>query len=288
MPTRRVAIVGGGITGAVAASALAPVCEVHVYDQGRRGSGRPRVAPHGRSVHTRRAGHGRTTARRARIRPWLPVFAGGRRARARLPSGSTAASALPARPLWHGRRRRVALFRLVHERRARLRGGWRDAQVPRRVLEASGATVHAGVRVSGLRRVAAADGGPPQWALLGVGGAAAFHDTAEAVAAATEAAALGAPFDAVLLTDVSSSFASWHRASAGVPESLAARVRERARVPLFAAMVAFAEPLGARRHQLWRWRAGFGGRAAPRAARPRERRGGALDAFVSTPAFAVR
>ena len=74
------------------------------------------------------------------------------------------------------------------------------------------APLHAGVRVFGHaspRRTA-----PATRALLGVGGAAAFHDS-EAVAAATEAAALGALLDAVLLTDVSSSFANWHRASVG-------------------------------------------------------------------------
>jgi hypothetical protein len=47
----------------------------------------------------------------------------------------------------------------------------------------------------------------------------------------------------VLFTDISSSFASWHRASAGVPESFAARARDRVRVPLFSAMVAFDRPL---------------------------------------------
>jgi len=47
----------------------------------------------------------------------------------------------------------------------------------------------------------------------------------------------------VLLTDISSSFGSWHRASAGVPECFAARVRDRVRVPLFSAMVAFDRPL---------------------------------------------
>lgn len=47
----------------------------------------------------------------------------------------------------------------------------------------------------------------------------------------------------VLVTDISASFAAWHRASAGVPESLAARVRDRVRIPLFAAMVAFDRPL---------------------------------------------
>ena len=41
----------------------------------------------------------------------------------------------------------------------------------------------------------------------------------------------------VMLTDVSSAFGEWHRASAGVPEALAVRVRSRVRVPLFSCMV---------------------------------------------------
>ena len=246
MPTRRVAVVGGGITGAVAASALAPVCEVHVYDQGRRGPG-------GRASH--RTVDPSTLAVLATDAPppgALEFDHGCQFLRADDARMRTLAAEWVDRGIcaaWRGRFGTVGdgaspFFGLPTSAAPVYVGVGGMHRVPRRVLEASGATVHAGVRVSGLRRVAAADGGPPQWALLGVGGAAAFHDTAEAVAAATEAAALGAPFDAVLLTDVSSSFANWHRASAGVPESLAARVRERVRVPLFAAMVAFAEPLG--------------------------------------------
>ncbi len=43
MATKRVAVVGGGITGAMAASTIAQLCghtvEVVVFDQGRRGPG---------------------------------------------------------------------------------------------------------------------------------------------------------------------------------------------------------------------------------------------------------
>ena len=53
-------------------------------------------------------------------------------------------------------------------------------------------------------------------------------------------------YDGIILTDVSSSFGKWHRASAGVPEPFAARVRERvgSRVPLFTAMIAFDKESG--------------------------------------------
>ncbi len=112
-------------------------------------------------------------------------------------------------------------------------------KLPRALLRSSeGVTVNAGVRVSGMTR----DEGASEWTLQGVGGVAAFHDTPEAQAAATAPRVLGT-FDIVLLSDVSSSFESWHRASAGVPEAIAERVRSRVRVPLFSCMVALPTPL---------------------------------------------
>ena len=263
--------------------------EVHVYDQGRRGPG-------GRASH--RTVDPSTLAVLATDAPppgALEFDHGCQFLRADDARMRTLAAEWVDRGIcaaWRGRCRTVGdgaspFFGLPTSAAPVYVGVGGMHRVPRRVLEASGATVHAGVRVSGLRRVAAADGGPPQWALLGVGGAAAFHDTAEAVAAAAEAAALGAPFDAVLLTDVSSSFANWHRASAGVPESLAARVRERVRVPLFAAMVAFAEPLGLALDGI-----NFGGAPVWWASRTQSKPGlesGAAECWtlVSTPAFAV-
>ena len=113
--------------------------------------------------------------------------------------------------------------------------------LPRRLLNACDSDrvqVRRGVRVSGMDREA--DG---SWALLGVSGAAAFHDTADGAAQQAQREVLGL-FDLVVLTDVSSSFGGWHRASAGVPEAFAAQVRDRVRVPMFSTMVAFASPLG--------------------------------------------
>jgi hypothetical protein len=94
-----------------------------------------------------------------------------------------------------------------------------------------------------------------KWTLQGVDGIPAYHDTPEKIVQKLNAESdnnnkniLGSDtvkenggYDAVLLTDVSSSFGKWHRASAGVPEEFASRVRERvgARVPLFTAMIAF-------------------------------------------------
>ena len=103
-----------------------------------------------------------------------------------------------------------------------------------------GLNVFSGTRVSRMERAGR------HWKLFGTGGVAAYHDTSEKEAQAqAQERLLGEGYEAVILTDVSSSFGAWHRASAGVPESFANRVRERvgARVPLFSAMVAFDTPL---------------------------------------------
>jgi len=97
--------------------------------------------------------------------------------------------------------------------------------------------VHCGVRVARMER----DESTRRWRLLGQSGEAAYHDTSEKVVRerAQGHFLLGdeAGYDAVILTDVSSSFGKWHRASAGVPEEFAQQVRRRvgARVPLMTA-----------------------------------------------------
>lgn len=109
--------------------------------------------------------------------------------------------------------------------------------------------IFTGTRVAQLDR----DEATNKWKLVGTTGTAAFHDTTEkAMKKSLNANGgqhyLGAAegYDAIILTDVSSSFGKWHRASAGVPESFASRVRERvnARVPLFTTMVAFENESG--------------------------------------------
>lgn len=114
-------------------------------------------------------------------------------------------------------------------------------QLPRRILAGATAAVHRGTRVISIDHNADAAQGRT-WRLSGVGGEAAFHDTAEDVAATAKPHVLG-EFDAVLVTDVSASFEGWHRASAGLPSDFTEGLRRRARVPLFACMVAFDEPL---------------------------------------------
>ena len=102
-------------------------------------------------------------------------------------------------------------------------------------------------------RVAKVDRDPisKKWFLYGLDGTSAYHDTTEQKVKELQQphVKLGSlkpteeeGYDAVLLTDVSSSsFGTWHRASANVPDEFATKVRERvgARVPLFTAMIAF-------------------------------------------------
>lgn len=101
--------------------------------------------------------------------------------------------------------------------------------------------INPGTRVSKLVQISSG-----KWRLEGVGGKAALHDTKESEARQAKHGTLGEDeddgYDYVILTDISStSFDSWHRASAGVPDGFAAQVRQRvgARVPLFTAIVAF-------------------------------------------------
>lgn len=102
--------------------------------------------------------------------------------------------------------------------------------------------VYTGHRVASMQR----NDDTKKWTLFGTAGDAAFHDTPETTKATEQPLlTLGHGYDAVVLTDVSSSFDAWHRASAGVPLDFAARVRTRAgaRVPLFACFIAFETPL---------------------------------------------
>ena len=102
--------------------------------------------------------------------------------------------------------------------------------------------LRAGERVESMTR----DESTGLWSLWGKSGEAAYHDSKESVAQNVAKELVGAGFDAVVLTDLSSSFGAWHRASAGVPQGFADRVAARAgsRVPLFTSMVAYESSLG--------------------------------------------
>jgi hypothetical protein len=102
--------------------------------------------------------------------------------------------------------------------------------------------VKVGARVAKVEKIES-DVDQGKWRLMGTSGEAAFHDSKESVAQqAQHTACSPLAFDALLVTDVSASFEGWHRASAGLPacaQEVMARVRERVRVPLFTALVAF-------------------------------------------------
>ena len=241
----RIAIVGGGITGAMVASELAhnaPNCDVHLFDQGRRGPG-------GRASH-RAVADGKVIVKddREEISPAALRFDHGcqftRADDSRMRALVERWVGLGWAAEWRGRfgvageGEAMDFFGLPSHREPVFVGVGGMHMLPRRVLANCGATLHRGVRVARMER----DEATSTWTLHGVGGEAAYHDTAEASAAAAAPTALGS-FDIVVLTDVSSSFGSWHRASAGLPPDFGARVGARVRVPLFAAMVAFREPL---------------------------------------------
>ena len=99
--------------------------------------------------------------------------------------------------------------------------------------------IHSGVRVAQLNR----DAVTKKWRLIGTSGEAAYHDTSEKLQLDCQRNVIGeeSGYDAVILTDISSSFGGWHRASAGVPDSFSKAVRDKvgARVPLLTAMIAF-------------------------------------------------
>ena len=156
--------------------------------------------------------------------------------------------------------------------------------LPRKILELSRVTVQRGSRVSSVRKSG------DKWELFGTRGEAAFHDTKEDVAQ-KEQEQLLCFADAVIFTDISSSSESWHRASAGIPDSLRELVPQKARLPLFSCMVALDRPVTpsipydgftvAGNSDLW-----F---AACSQSKPGFPEGG-LECWtlVSTPAFAVR
>ena len=241
----RVAIVGGGIAGACCASLLSNSfksrVDVVVFDQGRRGPG-------GRASH--RAvkdgvvvGDDLVDKLALHFDHGLQFFRADSAAMQDLVAGWVAKGFAAE---WKGRfgyagkgSEGAGFFGLPSRKEPVYAGVGGTHSLVRSVLkEAKGVKVNRGVRCAGLRKLE--DG---QWELLGVHGKAAYHDSAESVASAAGHESLGR-FDYVVLTDISSSFGGWHRASAGVPEAFAKRVRNRVRVPLFSAMVAFEESLG--------------------------------------------
>ncbi|EOD22427.1 hypothetical protein EMIHUDRAFT_200815 [Emiliania huxleyi CCMP1516] len=257
----KVAIVGGGITGASAASSLAGYgIEVTVFDQGGRGPGG-------------RASHRRVDAASGTVGPDDSLLAPEDDSTYEFDHGcqffradSPQMRAITERWVeagwasrWEGRFGRLGrgadsrgsndfaaapdFFGVPGSEGPVYTGVGGMHRLPRAILAASGASVRRGVRVSSV--APAAGGG---WALRGTGGLAALHDTANSIADGVDDAPLGV-FDAVLLTDASQSLGGWHRASAGLAAGTGSaeavgRVRHRVRVPLFSAIVALSHPIG--------------------------------------------
>lgn len=225
---RKVAIIGGGITGAVVATELHaqnPTLQIVVFDQGRRGPG-------GRASHrsvnavtqqvmlseespdddgtTFEFDHGcqffRADSRKMQelVQEWMH-------------QGLVAP--------WQGRWGRITpdtthgFFGLPNNNNNETVyvgvGGMH--QIPRQLLlgssQPANLVVHAGTRVG--RVTPSEDGG---WDLWGTSGSAAFHDTPESSSSGTAAAQILDTADAVIVTDISASQDMWHRASAGLPQ----------------------------------------------------------------------
>lgn len=250
MPSRKssVAIVGGGITGACAASELAKHFQnVIVFDQGRRGPG------------------GRASHRSVRTSDEAILA----------DDDVQCHSATDTLQFDHG----CQFFRADSKEMSEtllvewLSNGWVapwkarlgcinasedstiqdffgvptiDAEVfigvggmhllPRKILDAAKVIVHRGTRVSSVRKSG------DQWELRGMTGDAAYHDTKQEDVHKEQDHVL-CHVDAVIFTDISSASESWHRASAGIPTSLQSMIPKKARLPLFSCMVALDRPV---------------------------------------------
>ncbi len=155
--------------------------------------------------------------------------------------------------------------------------------LPRKILDAAKVTVRRGTRVASVRKSG------EKWELRGTRGDAAFHDTMEADAQRVQEESLCLA-DAVIFTDISSSSESWHRASAGIPNTLRKKIPNKARLPLFSCMVALDRPVGhlipydgftvAGNSDLW-----FAARSQSKPGIPQG--GSECWTLVSTPSFAV-
>ena len=269
LPKYNVAIIGGGITGATAAQTLAKYdnVNIHLFDQGRSGVGgrtstravnsntsdKTNTNTDNKSEPSMRWDHGCQFFRadtdkfkllvkdwmtKGFIQEWKGNFMSS-------PSASPSRDffGLPSHPPFYvgaDGMQSISKGILHHILNTQNKDNDKDNGDTCPQLN-----LFTGTRVAQLER----DKESNRWKLFGTSGTAAFHDTPEkTVQQSNDKIQLGAMegYDAIILTDVSSSFGQWHRASAGVPESFASKVRERvgSRVPLFTAMIAFETESG--------------------------------------------
>eukprot|EP00979_Chaetoceros_neogracilis_P015000 scaffold5222_cov282-Chaetoceros_neogracile.AAC.15 len=255
-PTKyNIAIIGGGITGATAAQSLAqhPNVNVHLFDQGRRGVG-GRTSSRTSTDASMRWDHGCQFFRadtdqfkelvqhwmaKDLIQKWEGRFISSPHNK-KIHRDFFGLPSLP--PFYVGKDGMQSISQGILEDIITARASDDKDHI-------HNLNLFTGTRVAHLER----DEESKRWKIFGTTGNAAFHDTPEKVVQQSNGndkikTPLGCAegYDAIILTDVSSSFGNWHRASAGVPESFAARVRERvgSRVPLFTAMIAFDKESG--------------------------------------------
>ena len=276
-----VAIVGGGITGATAAATLAQyaqlqngensLLEIHVLDQGRRGPG-GRASHRSVDMTTKQVvvkdeqaqvdtestttssscyefDHGCQFFRadthefqtqllqpwldKGWVAPWKGRFSGT--------SSDTSSDffGIPTRrePIYIGVGGMHTLpQRLIHHNHQHIQ-------------------LHAGTRVSSVQRrrtsIREEDQIEPlSWNIYGTWGTKAYHDTklpadntSPSMTSVKDEDALLLMADIVIFTDISSAAESWHRASAGIPQTLQAQLPMKVRLPLFSCMVALDRPV---------------------------------------------
>ncbi|KAG7351830.1 NADP-binding Rossmann-like domain containing protein [Nitzschia inconspicua] len=257
---RRIAIIGGGITGSVAANHLSKHlsnCEVHVFDQGRRGPGGR--ASH-RSVSKRNQtvlpdddennddnscigeettfefDHGcqffradSTDMQTELLQSWLEKgWAAPWKAKfGCLPTTTSTSNPSQTSKDFFG-------IPTIQHRDVYIGVGGMH-RLPRKILQDSAAIVHSRTRVA---RVERNDNEAGRWDIHIVTGNAAYHDTKEKEATGVSAVRFDKDFDAVIFTDVSSASDIWHRASAGIPDEFRHQLPPKVRIPLFSCMVA--------------------------------------------------
>jgi len=273
----KIAIIGGGITGSCAAHVIMNLAEkecqdkktsveVHLFDQGRRGvGGRSSDRTHhyhsnnetcsdingtSMTTNTMRWDHGcqffradtdrfKSLVKELLTEDIVKEWTGDFRKSSQSSSSGTCKHdffGMPSVPPFYvGSNGMQSVSKGVLDRLIRNQQDSDKDEHPSKL------SLFTGTRVAQLER----DEKSKKWKLWGTAGEAAFHDTSEkrVQQLSNETKVLGEPqgYDGIILTDVSSSFGKWHRASAGVPEPFACRVRERvgARVPLFTVMIAF-------------------------------------------------
>eukprot|EP00798_Chlamydomonas_sp_ICE-L_P004205 gene4205-14315_t len=235
-PCIRVAVVGGGITGSTVFSTLAKEhssIHIHLFDQGRAPGGRASTRfasdqyqfDHGCQFFRADTDQVKAIVREWVTRGWAAEWKGVHR-------GSGDFFGLPDSPGPVYTSAEGGLNNITHK--------LIDDTV---INNPERCKCFVATRVENLQRQNG------KWCLMGKSGKAALHDTAEKESRAQDVFCLHEGehdgYDYVILTDLSSSFEGWHRASAGVPAEFAARVREKAgaRVSLFSCMVAFKEQL---------------------------------------------